>query len=86
MSKIKSKSLPFYEFDKIIIYVVIFLKSSELVNSFWQLVVMARRTLHFKSSTILHMIVFLKNLSKAELIHDIVKKFKYRSELMDKIS
>ena len=86
MSKIKSKSLPFYEFDKIVIYVVIFLKSSELVNSFWKLVFMARRTLHFKSSTILHMIVFLKNLSKDELIQDINKKSNHQSQLMDKIS
>ena len=77
MSKIKSKSLPFYEFDKIIIYVVIFARSSELVNSFWQLVVLATHMFHFKSTTILHMIVFLKNLSKDESIQDTVKKFNY---------
>ena len=86
MSKIKSKSLPFYEFDKIIIYVVIFLKSSELVNSFWQSIVLARRMFHFKSSTIIQMIVFLKNLSKYRLIQGTNKKSNYQSELMDKIS
>ena len=80
------KNLPCYEFDKIIIYTIIFAKSSELVNSFWQLVVLDTHMFHFKSTTILHMIVFLKNLSKDGLIQDTNKKSNYQSELMDKIS
>ena len=83
MSKIKSKSLPFYEFDKIIIYVVIFAKSSEWVNSFCQSVVLATPMFHFKSSTIIQIIVFLKNLSKYRLIQGTNKKSNYQSELID---
>ena len=83
MSKIKFKSFLFYEFYKIVIHVIIFAKSSEWVNSFCQSVVLATPMFHFKSSTIIQMIVFLKNLSKYRLIQGTNKKSNYQSELMD---